>query len=106
MAATSQSLGVDTFKLLQLDPIKDTKSYLAMYEVIQLYLHMDVFSTGHADSALMTDATNATASRIWEFQLCLAVKDGLLHFFFKDNRALYNGCGFEMLAALNQHCWP
>ncbi len=51
MEATSQSLRVDAFKLLQLNPIKDAKSYRAMYEVIQLYLYMHVFSTGHADGA-------------------------------------------------------
>ncbi len=44
MVATSQSLGVDALKLLQLDPIKDAKSYLTMYKVIQLYLGMDIFS--------------------------------------------------------------
>jgi hypothetical protein len=106
MAPTSQSLGVDAFKLLQLDPIKDAKSYHAMYYVFQLYLRKEMFSTGHADSALMTDAANAIASRIWEFQLRLAVKDGLLHFLFESKGALYNGHGFKMLAALDQHCQP
>jgi hypothetical protein len=49
LAATSQSLAVDVVELLQLDPIKDVRSYPAMYEVIQLFLCMDMFSTGHAD---------------------------------------------------------
>ncbi len=49
LAATSQSLAVDVVELLQLDPIKDVRSYPAMHEVIQLFLCMDMFSTGHAD---------------------------------------------------------
>jgi hypothetical protein len=67
---------------------------------------MNMFSTGHADGTLMTDASNAAASRVWEFQLRLVVKDVLLHFLFKNKGALFNGRGFEMLAALDQHCWP
>ncbi len=97
LAATSQPLAVDAFKLLQLDPIKDVRSYLAMYKVIQLFLCMDMFSTGHADGALTTDAANAAASRVWEFQLCLAVKDGLLHFFLKTR-------GTSTMAVASK-CW-
>jgi hypothetical protein len=106
LAATSQSLGVDAYKLLQLDPIKDVKSYLAMYEVVQLYLCMDMLLTGHPDGSLRTDAANTAASHVWEFQLRLAVKDGLLRFLFKNKGDLYNGRGFEGLAALDQHCCP
>jgi hypothetical protein len=58
--------------------MKDAKSYLAMYKVIQLYLRMDMFPTRHADGALTTDAAYAKASCVWEFQLWLAVKDGSL----------------------------
>jgi hypothetical protein len=74
--------------------------------MIQLYLHMDMFSTGHADGALTTDAPNAARSCVWEFQLCLVVKDRSLHFLFENKGDLYNGHGFKMLAALDQHCRP
>jgi hypothetical protein len=77
-----------------------------MYEVIQLYLCMDVFSTGHANCALTADAANAAASHVWEFQLYLAAKDGSIRYLFENKGALYNGCGFETLAALDQHCRP
>ncbi len=43
---------------------------------------------------------------MWEGQLHLAVKDGLLCYLFENKGDLYNGRGFEMLAALSQHCRP
>jgi hypothetical protein len=61
---------------------------------------------GRTDDALVTDSTNLEASRMWEGQLCLAVKDGLLRYLFENKGDLYNGRCFEMLAALSQHCRP
>ncbi len=36
----------------------------------------------------------------------MAVQDGSLHFLFENKGLVYDGKGFEMLAALNQHCHP
>jgi hypothetical protein len=36
----------------------------------------------------------------------VAVQDGSLRFLFENKEWVYNGKGFEMLAALNQHCHP
>ena len=92
--------------LLKLDPIKDAKGFLDSLETIQFYLRMPEFSTGHADGLLTTDAVNLEASRVWEGVLRSAVKDGTLKFLFKNKGSLYHGRGFEMLAALMQHCRP
>ncbi len=62
-------------ELLKLDSIKDAKAFLDSFETIQYYLRMPEFSTRHPNGSLNTDATNADASRAWEGQLCLAVKD-------------------------------
>jgi hypothetical protein len=43
---------------------------------------------------------------MWEGQLCLAVNAGSHQYLFKNKGDLYNGRGFEMLAALMQHCRP
>jgi hypothetical protein len=43
---------------------------------------------------------------MWGGQLCLAVKDGSPHYLFENKGNLYNGRGFEMLAALSQYCCP
>ena len=102
----SHSLEVDAFNLLQLNPIKNEKSYPDMYEVIQLYLHMDIFSMGHANGSLVTNAANSAASCIWEYQLHLAVKDRSLCVLFDNKGDMFNGKGFEMLAALNHLCCP
>jgi hypothetical protein len=67
---------------------------------------MPDFSTGHADESLTTDATNQEASRVWEGQLRLAIKDGPLRFLFDNKGSQYHGSGFEMLATLMQHCRP
>ena len=93
-------------ELLKLDSVKDAKGFLDSLETIQFYLRMPEFLTGHADDSLTTDALNVEASRVWEGQLWLAIKDGSLKFLFEHNGSLYHGCGFKMLAALMQHCRP
>ncbi len=92
--------------LLKLDDIKDPKAFLDSFETIQFYLWMPEFTTGHADGSLLTDAANAEASRTWEGQLCLAIKNGNLCFLFENKGDQFHGRGFEMLAALIQHCCP
>jgi hypothetical protein len=93
-------------KLLKLDPMKDAKAFLNSLEKIQFYLSMPDFSMGHADESLTTDATNQEASRVWEGQLRLAVKDGPLRFLFDNKGSQYHGRGFGMLATIMQHCRP
>ncbi len=93
-------------KPLKLCKLKDAKAFIGNFELIQYYLHISDFSTGRADDALITDSSNLAASCMWKRQLCLADKDGKLWFVFKNNGNLYNDCGFEMLAALTQHCHP
>jgi hypothetical protein len=84
--------------------MKDAKAFIDNYDLIQYYLHVPEFSTGWADDALITDLPNLEASRMWEGQLCLAIKDSSLCYLFKNNGNQYNGRGFEMLAALTQYC--
>jgi hypothetical protein len=74
--------------------------------IIKFYLHEPEFSTSCADGKLTMTASNLKARRIWEGQLCLAVKDWTLRFHFKNKVDTYNGCGFEMLATLNTFCCP
>ena len=64
------------------------------------------FSSGFPDGLLVTTPSNSEASRIWEGQLRLAVKDGELYFLFENKSDIYNGHSFEMLAALNTYCCP
>jgi hypothetical protein len=85
--------------------MKDTNAFINNYNLIQ-YLHVPEFSTGRADDALFMDLFNLDASQMWEGQLCLSVKDGSLHYLFKNKGDQYNGCGFKMLAVLTQHCRP
>jgi hypothetical protein len=59
-----------------------------------------------ADGKLVTTVSNLKARHLWEGQLCLVVKDGTLHFLFENKGDIYNGCGFEMLAALNAYYCP
>jgi hypothetical protein len=92
--------------LLKLDNIKNAKAFLDSFETIQFYLWMPEFATGHADGSLVTDAANAEASHAWEGQLRLAIKNGNLRFLFKNKGNQFHGRGFEMLAALIQHCRP
>ncbi len=54
----------------------------------------------------MTDSKNSEASAYWEGQIRVAVQDGSLHFLFENKGPMYDGKGFKMLAALNQHCQP
>jgi hypothetical protein len=78
--------------------------FLNIYKNIEFFLWMSDFSTGHADGSLVTDASNIEASRAWEGQLRLAVKDDSLWFLFENKGLLYHGRSFEMHAALMQHC--
>jgi hypothetical protein len=93
----------DPFKL---PVIKDAKAYLDLHDIIQYYLHLPEYSTKRSDDALITDAYNLEASRFWEGQLRVAVRDGSLRFLFDNKGAVFHGKGFEMLAALDQHCCP
>ncbi len=54
----------------------------------------------------MTNSQNAEASCFWEEQIRVVVQDGSLSFLFENKRLMYDGKGFEILAALNQHCYP
>jgi hypothetical protein len=74
--------------------------------IIEVYLWDPDFSPGLVDSAFVTTSSNFEASCLWEGQLCLAVKDGELQFLFENKDNIYNGCGLEMLAALNAYCHP
>ncbi len=76
------------------------------YNLIQYYLRIPECSTGHSDGVLQTDPSNAEASRVWEGQICLAVKDGSLCFLFENKGDQFHGHGFKMLATLDQHCHP
>jgi hypothetical protein len=102
-ASAVPSLTAARVELLKLDPMKDAKEFLDSFETIQYYLQMPEVSTGHADGSLSMDLSNLEASRAWEGQLCLAVKDGDIRFLFKNKGTQYHSWGFEMLAALMQH---
>jgi hypothetical protein len=91
---------------LKLCKLKDPKSFIDNWDLIQYYLSVPKFLTGCTDDALLTNSTNLEASRMWKGQLCLTMKDGLLRYLFENKGDLYNGRGFEMLAALSQHCRP
>ncbi len=99
----SSSTRPEPFKLVE---IKDAKAYLDNCDLIQYYLRIPDFSTGCLDGVLKMDPSNAEASRVWEGQICLSVKDGSLCFLFEKKGDLFHGRGFKMLAALNQHCHP
>jgi len=93
-------------ELLKLDPMKDLKAFLDSLEQIQYYLQMPDFCTGCTDDSLVTDASNQKASRVWEGELRITIKEGTLRFLFENKGTQYHGRGFEMLAALMQHCRP
>jgi hypothetical protein len=93
-------------KVLKLNPMKDAKAYLDALEIIKFYLRELEFSNGRADGKLIMTTYNLKASRLWEGQLRLAVKDGTLLFLFKNKGDTYNGHGFKMLAALSPFCHP
>ena len=88
----------------KLPAIPDVKSYLNLTGIIQYYLWRPEFSTQRSDDELITDSWNAEASSYWEGQLRVALQDGSLHYLFEHKGLMYNGNGFEMLAALNLHC--
>ncbi len=90
----------------KLDVFKDAKDYLDDYDMIQFYLRIPDFSIGCSDGLLVMDPSNVEASRVWEGQLCLAVKDGSLCFLFENKGDQFHGRGFKMLATLDQHCHP
>jgi hypothetical protein len=79
----SSSTRPKPFKLVE---IKDAKAYLDNYDLIQYYLRIPDFSTGCLDGVLKTDPSNAEASRVWEGQIHLAVKDGSLRILFENKR--------------------
>jgi hypothetical protein len=91
-------------KPFKLPAIADAKAYLNNSSIIQYYLHCPEFSTQRSDIALITDFRNAKASAYWEGQVRVAVQDGFLHFPFENKGSMYNGKGFKMLSALNEHC--
>jgi hypothetical protein len=95
-----------TTKVLKLDAIKDAKAFLDSLDIIEFYLRKPEFSSGLPGGALVTTPSNLKASRLWEGQLRLAVKDGDLWFLFENKGTLFNGCSFEMLAALTAYCHP
>jgi hypothetical protein len=88
----------------KLPPIADAKAYLNPSIIIQYYLCPPEFLTQRSDNALVTDLTNAEASAYWEGKIRVTVQDGSLPFLFENKGLMYDGKGFEMLAALNQHC--
>jgi hypothetical protein len=91
-------------ELLKLDPMKDAEAFLDSLEQIHFYLRMPEFSTVYAGGSLTTDAGNLDASRAWEGQLRLAVKEGSLRLLIKNKGCQFHGCSFEMLDTLMQHC--
>jgi hypothetical protein len=93
-------------KVLKFNPIKDVKAYLDALGIIEFYLQEPEFSPGCADGKLVMTTSNLKASRPWEGQLHLAVMYGVLCFLFENKGNIYNGHGFEMLAALNAYCPP
>jgi hypothetical protein len=91
---------------IKLPEIKDAKGSLDNLKLIQYYLRLPDYSTQRLDSLLITDAFNSEASQVWEGLIRTAIKDDSLWFVFDNKGSLYYGKGFEMLAALNQHCCP
>ncbi len=105
LAPPVASVGVRA-KQLKLNPMKDVKAFLDLLEQKHFYLRMPEFSTGHANCSLIIDAKNLEASRAWEGQLRLAIKEGSLRSLFENKGSLFHGRGFEMLDTLMQHCHP
>jgi hypothetical protein len=103
VAPLSSSRSSEPFKLPK---IKDAKAYLDLQDLIQYYLRLSECSTQCSDDALVTSLSNQMASLFWEGQIRVAVWDGSLCFLFENKGTLYHGKGFEMLAALEQHCRP
>jgi hypothetical protein len=93
-----------SFEPFKLPIIKDAKAYLDVHNMIQYYLRQPEYSTQRSDDVLVTSPSNVAASLFWEGQLRNAVREGSLWFLFENKGTLYHGKGFEMLAALDQHC--
>jgi hypothetical protein len=99
-------LSTPTTKVLKLNDIKDAKAFLDSLDIIKFCLCEPKFSSGLPDSALVTTPSNLEASCLWEGQLRLAEKDGDLRSLLENKGTLFNGCGFEMHAALTAYCRP
>jgi hypothetical protein len=106
LSAIAPVLLICPAKPFKLPPIADSKAYLNLTSIIQYYLHCSEFSTQQLDIALVTDLRNAEASCFCEGQIQVAVQEDSLHFLFENKGSIYDGKGFEMLDALNQHCHP
>ena len=101
--AKSSLRPAEPFKLSE---IKDVKSYLDLQDEIAYYLRSEEYGTRRSDDLLITDPSNAEASRYWEGQLRIAVKNGGLRFLFENTGLRFHGKGFEMTDVLNRHCRP
>ena len=77
-----------------------------MQDEIDYYLRSDDYSTRRSDALLIPDPSNAEASRYWEGQLRVALKNGGLRFLFDNTGSRFHGKGFEMIDVLNRHCRP
>jgi hypothetical protein len=86
--------------------MKNAKACLDHYSLIQYYRRRPEFMTQQAHNALIIDSRNLEASCFWEVQLRVAVQDDSLCFLFENKGSQYDGEGFKILAALNQHCPP
>ena len=82
------------------------KSYLDLQDEIAYYLRSEEYGTRRSDDLLITDPSNSEASRYWEGQLRVAVKNGGLRFLFENTGSRFHGKGFEMMDVLNRHCRP
>jgi hypothetical protein len=93
-APTPATCSVEPLKLCEL---KDPKAFIDNWDLIQYYLRILEISAGHRDDALVTNSTNLEASCLWEGQLCLAMKDGLLCYLFEKKAAF--------ITAVALKCW-
>jgi hypothetical protein len=73
---------------------------------MQYSLCLPEYLTKSLDNALVTGASNLEANPFQEGQLRVTVRDGFLHFLFENNGPVYHVKSFEMLAVLEQHCYP
>ena len=77
-----------------------------MQDEIDNYLQSDDYFTRRSDALLIPDPSNAEASRYWEGQLRVALKNGGLRFLFDNTESRFHGKGFKMIDVLNRHCHP
>jgi hypothetical protein len=89
-----------------LPTIMSGSDYLQNWDLILFWLRSPGFSTGHLDSALITDITNFLVSQYWEGQLRMAIQDGPVRHLFGNTGDSYYGHGFEMLASLGANFKP